>query len=260
VWDNSYSFLRLGEMLNRSKIIGVIPARFDSQRLPGKVLRRIGDRAMLDWVYDRARRSPLLTELVVATDSEEVLRYCSDWSIPAFRTRRHNSGSDRLHEVMEGTDGDIYINIQGDEPTIRPDHIELLLRPILAGKGDVTTLKVAMDPAAARDPNCVKVVTDNSGQALYFSRAPIPFNRDGLENVRYYKHIGLYAYTRAALERFHSIPQSTLEKAEKLEQLRLLENGIPIIVEETTHDTVGVDTEEDLRRATAFLIAERKDT
>jgi 3-deoxy-manno-octulosonate cytidylyltransferase (CMP-KDO synthetase) len=116
-----------------------------------------------------------------------------------------------------------------------------------------------MDPAAARDPNCVKVVTDIDGRALYFSRAPIPFNRDGQDDIRCYKHIGLYAYTRSALDRFHRLPQSTLEKTEKLEQLRLLENGIPIIVEETLHDTVGVDTEEDLERAAAFLLAEQKD-
>ena len=110
-------------------------------------------------------------------------------------TGQHASGSDRLHEVMEKTDGDVYVNIQGDEPTLRPDHIDLLLRPILSGDAEVTTLRVAIDEMAARNPNCVKVVTDDRGRALYFSRSPIPFDRDGMGGIRYFKHIGLYAYT-----------------------------------------------------------------
>jgi 3-deoxy-manno-octulosonate cytidylyltransferase (CMP-KDO synthetase) len=163
-------------------------------------------------------------------------------------TGQHNSGSDRLHEVMLRTDGDIYVNIQGDEPMLRPDHLELLLAPFLHGDAEVTTLRVAIPPGEAKDPNCVKVVTDDRGRALYFSRHPIPYNREGSDGVQYYKHLGLYAYSRAALARFHSLPQSSLEKAEKLEQLRFLQNGVPIVVAETQHDTVGVDTEADLRR------------
>jgi 3-deoxy-manno-octulosonate cytidylyltransferase (CMP-KDO synthetase) len=154
---------------------------------------------------------------------------------------------------MERTDGDIYVNIQGDEPTITADHVELLLRPILTGAAEVATLKVALDPAAAQNPNCVKVVTDQSGRALYFSRFPIPFDRDASGKASFYKHIGLYAYTRAALTLFHSLPQSSLEMAEKLEQLRFLENGTTIMVAETLQDTIGVDTEEDLERARIFL-------
>jgi 3-deoxy-manno-octulosonate cytidylyltransferase (CMP-KDO synthetase) len=157
---------------------------------------------------------------------------------------------------MERTQGDIYVNIQGDEPTIRPDHIDLLLRPILSSQGEVTTLKVAIDAETATDPNVVKVVTDAEGRALYFSRLPIPFDRDAQGSSRYYKHIGLYGYTRSALSRFHSLPQSSLELTEKLEQLRLLENGIPILVSETPHDTVGVDTQADLERAAQFLAEE----
>jgi 3-deoxy-manno-octulosonate cytidylyltransferase (CMP-KDO synthetase) len=241
---------------NHSKIVGVIPARLDSQRLPGKVLLKICGKAIVEWVYERARKSPLLGELLVATDSEKVADYCSDRSIPVMMTRKHSSGSDRLHEVMERTGGDVYINIQGDEPTIRPDHIDLLLQPILAGQGDITTLKVGIDEQTARDPNVVKVVTDVHGRALYFSRLPIPFHRDDQGNGCYYKHIGVYGYTRAALGRFHGLPQSSLELAEKLEQLRFLENGIAILVSETPHDTVGVDTRADLERATQFLAAE----
>ncbi|MBN2242713.1 MAG: 3-deoxy-manno-octulosonate cytidylyltransferase, partial [Acidobacteria bacterium] len=229
-------------MQSRSKIIGVIPARLDSSRLPGKVLRKIGDKAMLERVYDRARSSPLLSELVVASDSEEILQFCAHRKIPSVETRPHKSGSDRLYEVLQRTDGKFYLNIQGDEPTLRKDHIDRLLRPLLAGRSSIVTLKAGIDPAAARDPNCVKVVTDKKGRALYFSRLPIPYNRDGREDIRYYKHIGLYGYTRSALELFHKLPPSKLEQAEKLEQLRLLENGAEILVEETPYDTIGVDT------------------
>ncbi len=238
------------------KIVGVIPARLDSQRLPGKVLLPIRGKAIIQWVYERARRSPLLGELLVATDSEKVRDYCSDRSIPVMLTRKHSSGSDRLHEVMERTRGDIYVNIQGDEPTIRPDHIDLLLRPLIYKQGEVSTLKVAIDPETARDHNVVKVVTDTHGRALYFSRFPIPFDRDAQGGIHFYKHIGLYSYTRSALSLFHSFPPSSLELTEKLEQLRFLENGIPIFVSETRHDTIGVDTEADLEKADQFLTAE----
>ncbi len=241
-------------MKHHPKIVGIIPARLDSQRLPGKVLLDIGGKAMVQWVYERAKESPLLGKLLVATDSEKVRQYCADKNIPVILTGQHSSGTDRLFEVMERTDGDIYVNIQGDEPTIRAAHIELLLRPIIAKDAEVTTLKVAIDSEAAQDPNIVKVVTDNRGRALYFSRFPIPFERDALGRIHFYKHIGLYGYTRPALKLFHSLPQSSLELAEKLEQLRFLENGVPILVSETPHDTIGVDTEADLERAEAFLI------
>jgi 3-deoxy-manno-octulosonate cytidylyltransferase (CMP-KDO synthetase) len=235
------------------KVLGVIPARLDSKRLPGKVLRDIAGKSMVHRVYENARQSPLLNDLIVATENEEVHRYCLDHGIAVTMTGRHPSGSDRLHEVMERTDGDVYVNIQGDEPQLRPDQIELVLEPILNGKAEVATLKVTIDDDAARDPNNVKVITDVNGIALYFSRYPIPFDRDGSGGIRYYKHIGLYAYTRAALSIFHRLPQSSLELAEKLEQLRYLENGIPIHVAETPHDNIGVDTEEDLQRVISLF-------
>jgi 3-deoxy-manno-octulosonate cytidylyltransferase (CMP-KDO synthetase) len=239
---------------SHQRIVGIIPARLESQRLPGKVLLPIGGKAMVQWVYERARKSPLLNNLLVATDSEKIRQHCVDQGIPVMLTRQHSSGTDRLFEVMERTDGDIYVNIQGDEPTIRADQIELLLRPILAKQGEVTTLKVAIDPVDARDPNVVKVVTDTHNRALYFSRFPIPFDRDTKGRIQFYKHIGLYGYTRSALSIFHGLPQSALELSEKLEQLRFLENGIPVLVSETPYDTVGVDTEADLQRATEFLV------
>jgi 3-deoxy-manno-octulosonate cytidylyltransferase (CMP-KDO synthetase) len=252
------SVLNLGggnHMGDHPKIVGVIPARFGSQRLPGKVLLHIGDKPMVHWTYDRARQSPLLNELWVATDSKSVQQYCLAFSIPVLLTQEHPSGSDRLYEVLERTDGDIYVNIQGDEPTIRADHIELLLQPLINKKAEVSTLKVAIDEATAQNPNCVKVIADCYGRALYFSRWPIPFDRDAKHQVQFYKHIGLYGYTREALVRFHSLPPSKLELAEKLEQLRYLENGIDILVAETHHDTIGVDTEEDLEKAREFLTA-----
>lgn len=244
-------------MTDKARILGVIPARFDSTRLPGKVLRTIAGRPMLYWVYRNARRSQLLTELIVATDSDRVERFCLEQGIPVMMTGRHPSGTDRLHEVMERTDADIYVNIQGDEPLLRAEHLEALLTPFLTGAAQVTTLKVAIDDAAAQDPNNVKVVCDDSGRALYFSRHPIPFDRDGRGDVQRYKHIGIYAYSRTALAMFHSFAESTLEAAEKLEQLRLLQNGIPILVVETAHDTVGVDTEADLQKV-ALLLSELK--
>jgi 3-deoxy-manno-octulosonate cytidylyltransferase (CMP-KDO synthetase) len=240
-------------MRERPKILGVIPARLDSQRLPGKVLLKIGPKPMIHWVYERARQSALLDDILVATDSEKVQEYCAGQNIPVMRTRQHPSGSDRLHEVMERTDADFYVNIQGDEPTVRSEHVDLLLRPLLARESEVTTLKVAISGASAQNINIVKVVTDNRGRALYFSRLPVPFDRDAAAAVHYYKHIGLYGYSRAALELYHSLPQSPLELAEKLEQLRYLENCVSIYVAETQYDTVGVDTAEDLEHAAALL-------
>jgi len=245
-------------MNNPPKIMGVIPARYNSTRLPGKALREIAGKPMIHWVYQNARRSPLLSDLVVATDSDLIYQSCSHNGIPVTMTGEHPSGGDRLHEVMQRTDADVYANIQGDEPTLRPDHLELLLSPFLNGSdAQVTTLKVAIDAKAALDPNNVKVVTADDGQALYFSRYPIPYDRDGLGRVQHFKHIGLYAYTRDALALFHQLPQSSLELAERLEQLRYLQNGVSLHVAETPYDTVGVDTEADLQRVIALFRAGR---
>jgi 3-deoxy-manno-octulosonate cytidylyltransferase (CMP-KDO synthetase) len=156
---------------------------------------------------------------------------------------------------MTRTDADIYANIQGDEPMLRPAHFQLLLSPFFEGDVQVTTLKVAMDAVAAQEPGNVKVVTDYAGRALYFSRYPIPYDRDAQGGIQHYKHMGIYAYTRAALAEFHSWPQSSLELAEKLDQLRFLQNGIPIMVAETPYDTIGVDTEADLQQVSALFSA-----
>jgi 3-deoxy-manno-octulosonate cytidylyltransferase (CMP-KDO synthetase) len=240
------------------RVVGVIPAHLESARLPRKPLLPILGHPMIAWVYARAQTAAELSELLVATDSDEVLEWCRSLRIPVVLTSpAHRSGTDRLLEVMirqakEGTQGDVYINIQGDEPLVDAIHIKLLLQPFADSEAtEVTTLKVILDPAFGPDPNKVKVVTDFSGRALYFSRSPIPYQRAG--SPTYYKHLGLYAYSRKALDKFHSMPHGQLETAEKLEQLRFLENGVPITVVETSRDTISVDTAEDLKAAEDYL-------
>jgi 3-deoxy-manno-octulosonate cytidylyltransferase (CMP-KDO synthetase) len=244
------------------KVLGVIPARLGSHRLPGKVLRSILGRPMIEWVYQRARRAACLDGLVVATDSEEIFAYCHDRRMTVEMTStEHRSGTDRIVEVMHrqkesGQAAEIYVNVQGDEPMVSAAHIELLLEPFRAlAATQVCTLKVPIRAEDARDPNNVKVVTDVEGRALYFSRALIPHEGAGLalSPVPYYKHLGLYAYAARALEIFHRLPPSYLEQIEKLEQLRLLENGIAIIVRETSQDTIAVDTEEDLQKVEEYF-------
>jgi 3-deoxy-manno-octulosonate cytidylyltransferase (CMP-KDO synthetase) len=233
-----------------SRIVGVIPARLESTRLPRKPLRLICGHPMIAWVYYRARRAPSLDHLLVATDSEEILDYCRSTGIAAEMTSSaHRCGTDRIVEVMDRLAADIYVNIQGDEPMVTAEHIELMLKPFRELlETQVSTLKVAISPQEARNANNVKVVSDVSGRALYFSRALIPHDRDGRGQVQYFKHLGLYAYAAAALQIFKTLVPSTLEQHEKLEQLRLVENGVPIHVVETLQDTIGVDTEEDLKR------------
>ena len=240
------------------RIVGVIPARLGSQRLHRKVLREIHGKILVEQVYGRVQKSPLLDELWVATDSEEVLEACKKKKIPVLLTSdQHLSGTDRIHEVMKKKPADIYVNIQGDEPLVRPEHLEALLKPFFSNENvPVATLKTKMASESAKTPNVVKVVTDSKGWALYFSRSFIPFNRDASSPEVIYKHLGFYAYTTEALEKFHRLAPSRLEQTEKLEQLRFLENRIPIFVSETQFDTVGVDTEEDLERAARLLAKE----
>lgn len=237
------------------KVVGVIPARLESVRLPRKPLRPILGHPMIAWVYHGARQAASLSRLLIATDSEEIAAYCRQAKIPvAMTSRQHRSGTDRLVEVMRHEPADIYVNIQGDEPMVTGEHIELLLRPFGEDPATlVSTLKVAISAAEARDPNNTKVVTDARGRALYFSRAAIPHDRDATGAVQYFKHLGIYAYTAEALLKFASLPPSSLEQLERLEQLRFLENGISIAVVETRHDTIGVDTEENLRAVEEFF-------
>lgn len=236
-------------------IVGVIPARLASTRLPGKVLRPICGRPMVYHVFACASRCGLLDDLVVATDAQEVYDYCVVNQMQVRMTSSHHaSGTDRIHEIMQTLPADIYVNIQGDEPMIRPAHLEVLLQPFLRDPSvQVSTVKTPITADEAQNPNCVKVVTDLDGRALYFSRYAIPYNRDQVAAAAYFKHLGVYAYTGSALDRFHQLPPSPLEQTEKLEQLRFLEHGIPIYAAETPYDTIGVDTEEDLARVERYF-------
>jgi 3-deoxy-manno-octulosonate cytidylyltransferase (CMP-KDO synthetase) len=240
------------------KILGVIPARLDSTRLPRKVLREIAGVPMVVYVFKRAQSCRMLSDLLVATDSEEVIDACHTHHIPAVLTSSdHRSGTDRLWEVSRARVADVYVNIQGDEPLVTTRHIEALVQPFLSEPDvQVTTLKIRATPEEVASRTANKVVTNVHGDALYFSRQPIPFDREGKGGIVYWKHVGMYAYRRAVLDTYHSLPPSSLERAENLEQLRLLEHGIPIRVLETHDATIGVDTEEDLK-AVVSLVASR---
>ena len=233
--------------------IAVIPARLGSTRLPRKVLREIAGRPMLAHVYDAVHASPFLHQVVVATDAGEVADLChkNGWTC-RMTSAAHRSGTDRVHEVATNVSAEVYVNVQADEPLVRPEHIASLLALMKDPAVQVATLKTPLAASDAPNPNVVKVVTDHAGRALYFSRSAIPFGREG-GAARYAKHLGLYAYRKAALDRFCALPESSLERAERLEQLRFLENGVAIHVAETPYDTVGVDTEEDLRRVEGIL-------
>jgi 3-deoxy-manno-octulosonate cytidylyltransferase (CMP-KDO synthetase) len=233
--------------------IAVIPARLASTRLPRKMLREIAGEPLLGHVYRGVSASPLLSQVIVATDSDEILRFCRSRGWEARMTSAsHRSGTERVHEVSNTVPADVYLNVQGDEPLTRPEHIAMLLELMRDPNVLVGTLKTPCPAEDVNNPNAVKVVTDAHGRALYFSRSTIPFDRDGA-GPQYFKHLGFYAYRKPALDRFCSLPESSLERSERLEQLRFLENGIPIHVAETPFDTVGVDTEDDLRRVETLL-------
>jgi 3-deoxy-manno-octulosonate cytidylyltransferase (CMP-KDO synthetase) len=235
------------------KIVAVIPARLASTRLARKVLLPIAGVPMLGWVHRAASACPQLDEVIVATDSQEVQAYASAQGWQCMMTSPDlPSGTDRVHAVSGSCDADIYVNVQGDEPLLRPEHIDALLRPFAQKSAEVTTLSTPCAPGEIDNPNAVKVVTAPDGRALYFSRATIPYNRGIAVAPR--KHLGLYAYRKAALRRFAELPPSPLEQAERLEQLRLLENGIAIYVEPTEFETIGVDTEEDRKAAEELLL------
>lgn len=235
------------------KAIAVIPARLASTRLPRKMLHEINGKPLIGVVYEAVRSSPRLADVIVATDSEEIVSVCRGrgWNVQ-MTSSQHRSGTERVHEVSERESADVYVNVQGDEPLVRPEQLATLLAVMenpAAQVGTVMTPCVAVD---IPNPNAVKVVTDLTGRALYFSRAIIPYDRDGM-SPRYSKHLGLYAYRKPALDKFVTLPESSLEKSERLEQLRFLENGIPIYVGETPYDSVGVDTEEDLQRVIEII-------
>ena len=235
------------------KAVAVIPARLASTRLPRKPLRHILGKPMVQRVYEAARACRGLSEVIVATDSDEILSFCREHGWKAQMTSAQcRSGTDRVHEVAQSLSADIFVNVQGDEPLARPEHLDALLSVMKPGV-QVGTVFTPCPAEEIGNPNTVKIVTALDGRALYFSRAAIPFDRDRRGDARYFKHLGFYAYTPQALEQFCQWPESELERAERLEQLRFLDHGVEIYAAETPFDTVGVDTEEDLLRVEQIL-------
>jgi 3-deoxy-manno-octulosonate cytidylyltransferase (CMP-KDO synthetase) len=235
------------------KTIAVIPARLGSTRLPRKMLREIAGEPLIARVYRGVQSCPLLADVIVATDSDEILKLCEARGFHARLTAaRCRNGTERVHEISKSVGADVYVNVQGDELLARAEHIEALLSVMGDAETNVGTLKTPATIDDIKNPNAVKVVTDKNGRALYFSRAAIPHDRDGVK-PEYFKHLGFYAYRKGALDRYCALPESRLEQSERLEQLRFLENGIPIQVGETPYDTIRVDAEEDVQRAEEIL-------
>lgn len=249
-------------MPTEPKVVAIIPARWGSTRFPGKPLARIKKKPMIQWVVEQAQKASRISEVIVATDDDRILNAVVGFGGKAVMTSQdHVTGSDRIAEVASGLKCDIVVNVQGDEPLIPPENIDQVVgcldkNPAL----NVATLMMAVHESdEITDPNVVKVVTDQKGRALYFSRSAIPFHRDewknGLPNEtnRIFKHIGLYAYTRSFLLEFTRMNPTPIEQLEKLEQLRILEHGYPIQVEITERVSMGVDRIEDLEKIERFL-------
>lgn len=250
------------------KCIAVIPARWHSTRFKGKVLADINGKPMVQHVWERVKRAHEIDEIIVAVDKEKVFKIVESFGGKAVYTSPEQpSGTDRLAEVVNALDADVIINIQGDEPLVHPLMVDELAQVFEYDK-DVqmaTIVKRIHRKEDIADPNVVKVVVDRKGYALYFSRSPIPFlSKSGsggsgyvadIEDVsgRYFKHIGLYSYTKDFLFTYTNLPKSMLEEEEKLEQLRVLEHGYKIKTIETTYDTIGVDTPEDLEKVKELL-------
>lgn len=237
------------------KIVAVIPARWQSTRLKEKVLADINGKPMVQHVWERAKKARAIDEVIVAVDKERVLRAVERFGAKAIMTsQEHASGTERIAEVARTMDADVFINVQADEPLIHPLMIDDLARIFEYEKNIqmATLIKRIQVKEEVSDPNVVKVVVDRKGFALYFSRSPIPYIRGkkAEEDIcrSYFKHIGLYSYSKDFLFTYINLPKSTLESEEKLEQLRVLEHGYKIKTIETRYDTVSVDTEEDLER------------
>ena len=243
------------------KFMAIIPARYASTRYPGKPLAILGGKTVIQRVYEQVKS--VLDDVYVATDDDRIYNTVTDFGGKAVMTRAdHKSGTDRIEEAAEkiGLDADVIINVQGDEPFIQPSQIETLMQLFDAPETQIGTLGKPFESIdAVENPNSPKIVTDNRGFALYFSRSTIPFIR-GKERDSWFgeypflKHLGVYAYRREVLAEVTKLPMSSLEKAESLEQLRWLQNGYRIRVGLTDIETVGIDTPEDLTRAEEFLL------
>ncbi len=248
----------MGFMLNSfvpRKILGVIPARYASSRFPGKALARLQSKSMIQHVWERCLLSRYLTHTVIATDDDRIHKEARSFGADVRMTHSgHLSGTDRCAEVASQDEAELIVNIQGDEPLIDPEAIDAAVLPLVHEPAIMmgTLKKKIEDPRELSDPNVVKVVTDRFQNALYFSRSTMPYPRGG-EAVDCYKHVGLYVYRRAFLLGYSELPVGPLETAERLEQLRALENGYKIRVVPTEYESLGVDTPEDLIRVSELF-------
>jgi len=249
-------------MPTNEKVLAVIPARWASTRFPGKPITNILGKPMVQWVCEQANKASLVSDVVVATDDQRICDVVRNFGGNAMMTSPdHQSGTDRAAEVAKNYECDIVVNVQGDEPLIPPENIDIVVKALVGSSElPVSTLMIAIRSRNEMfDPNVCKVVVDSEGHALYFTRAPVPYYRDSYSNyvhgdieaganseVLGYKHIGVYAYLKGFLLQFSKLKTSRLEKMEKLEQLRILDNGYSIKVIETKQNSIGVDRPEDL--------------
>jgi len=243
-------------MKDNINVVGVIPARYASKRLPFKLLRTLYGKTLLQWVWDNVSRARLLDELIIACDHPELEACAKEFGANVVMTSAdHSSGTDRIAEPLSNIDAKIVINIQADEPLIHPTIIDSLAHEMIDNPDLVmaTVRKRIEEENEIKNPNVVKVICDREDYAIYFSRFPIPYHRTAATEKIYYKHLGVYAYTKDFLYTFKNLPRSYLEQAEKLEQLRALQAGYKIKVIETQFDSWGIDTEEDLKEVERIL-------
>ncbi|MDR3090009.1 MAG: 3-deoxy-manno-octulosonate cytidylyltransferase [Desulfobulbaceae bacterium] len=249
----------------KRQVVGIIPSRYASSRFPGKPLALIAGKPMIQHVVERARRVKSLSKVVVATDDDRIAQAARDFGGEVVMTgTRHRSGSDRLAEaanILGLAAADIVVNIQGDQPSFQPEVVEQVARPLLDDPAlpMATLVYKIIRKEEITDPNHVKTVFDRRGRALYFSRATIPYVRHDEAPPDYYKHLGFYAYRKDFLDIFVSLSEGEWERHEKLEQLRALEHGYPIQIVLTGHDSIEIDTEEEIRRVEALLAADKAD-
>jgi 3-deoxy-manno-octulosonate cytidylyltransferase (CMP-KDO synthetase) len=244
--------------MSLGKVVVVIPARYGATRLPGKPLVQLAGKPMIQRVYERAKLAKTASRVIVATDDDRILQAVEDFGGEALMTRAdHRTGTERVAEVAAHVEGHVFVNVQGDEPLLDPAAVDTAVNSLLEEpNADVATVATPIrTPADIMDPNVVKTVLDFDGNALYFSRAPVPWVRDTANKiqVRHLKHLGLYVFQRAALLEYPTLPQGELERIEQLEQLRWMENGVKIRVAEVEHDAVSVDVPEDVARVEKLL-------
>lgn len=238
-------------------IIGIIPARYASTRFPGKPLIDLGGKSMIQRVYEQCKKASFLTDVIVATDDERIADHVRKFGGKVEMTSEtHQSGTDRCSEVVQRYDGlcDAVINIQGDEPFINPAQIDALAKAFFHSHTQLASMKKKLTKETdVQNPNVVKVITNHLGDAIYFSRSPIPYRRNPEISVVYYKHIGIYGYRKDVLLDITQIPVGNLEAAENLEQLRWIENGYKITLIETDVDNIAIDSPDDVKKALLFL-------